>query len=173
MDPDIAATTDLRAVTQEEQLDLRLVELDVVSDASVGAAIEKIIAEQGWLDVVVHNARYMSFGPAGSFTDEQLVHLYDVNTLGTRRLNRAACPHLRRARSGLPLWVSMSGVRGNWSPYLPGYFAAKAGMEQLTIAYAGELARWGIETSIVVPGVFAFGSKLRQHHGVRRSCRRG
>lgn len=40
------------------------------------------------------------------------------------------------------------------APYLGPYFAAKAGMDALAVAYAKELTRWGIETSIVVPGAF-------------------
>ena len=36
---------------------------DVASQESVEAAIEKILAENGRLDVVVHNAGHMVFGP--------------------------------------------------------------------------------------------------------------
>ena len=31
-------------------------------------------------------------------------------------------------------------------------FAAKAGMDALAVVYSDELARWGIETYIIVPG---------------------
>ena len=41
--------------------------------------------------------------------------------------------------------------------YLAPYFAAKAGLDSLAVSYAGELARWGVETSIVVPGSFKRG----------------
>jgi NAD(P)-dependent dehydrogenase (short-subunit alcohol dehydrogenase family) len=52
----------------EYGVDLRTVELDVASDASVNAGIAKIIADTGRLDVVVHNAGHMSFGPAEAGT---------------------------------------------------------------------------------------------------------
>jgi NAD(P)-dependent dehydrogenase (short-subunit alcohol dehydrogenase family) len=39
------------------------------------------------------------------------------------------------------------------------YFAAKAAMDSLAVSYAGELARWGIETSIIVPGAFTSGTE--------------
>src|ERR1700694_736952 len=48
----------------EHDVDLRTVELDVTSSESVHASIAKIIADNGRLDVVVHNAGHMSFGPA-------------------------------------------------------------------------------------------------------------
>jgi NAD(P)-dependent dehydrogenase (short-subunit alcohol dehydrogenase family) len=137
--------------------------MDVGDQNSVDAAIARIVAEAGRLDVVVHNAGHMSFGPAEAFTAEQLAELYDVNALGTQRVNRAALPHLREQGRGLLLWVSSSSVRGNWAPYLAPYFAAKAGMEQLAISYAAELARFGIETSILVPGAFTQGTEHFAH----------
>jgi NAD(P)-dependent dehydrogenase (short-subunit alcohol dehydrogenase family) len=73
-------------------VDLRVVELDVVSDKSVDAGIGRIIAESGRLDVIVHNAGHMAFGPAEAFTPEKFAQLYDVNVLSTQRVNRAALP---------------------------------------------------------------------------------
>jgi NAD(P)-dependent dehydrogenase (short-subunit alcohol dehydrogenase family) len=150
--------TEFADIAKREKIDLRTVELNVSQQLSADSAVETIIANVGHLDVVVHNAGHMGFGPTEAFTIEQLQDLYDVNTLGTQRLNRAALPHMRKAGKGLLLWVSSSSVKGNWSPYLAGYFAAKAGMEQLAISYSAELARFGIETSIVVPGVFTKGT---------------
>jgi len=150
-------------IANDEGIDVRTIQMDVSDDASVDTAVAQVIADQGRLDVVVHNAGHMGFGPAEAFTAEQMAQLYDVNTISTQRLNRAVLPHMRRARSGLLVWVSSSSVKGNWSPYLGGYFAAKAGMEQLAIAYASELARWGIETSIVVPGAFTTGTEHFAH----------
>jgi NADP-dependent 3-hydroxy acid dehydrogenase YdfG len=57
-------------------VDLCTVELDVLADASVNAAIGKIVQENGRLDVVIHNAGHMVFGPAEAFTPEQLAELY-------------------------------------------------------------------------------------------------
>jgi NAD(P)-dependent dehydrogenase (short-subunit alcohol dehydrogenase family) len=108
----------------------------------------------------------MVFGPAEAFTAEQLAELYDVNVLGTQRLNRAALPLLRKQRQGLLVWISSSSVRGGTPPYLAPYFAAKAAMDSLAVSYAGELARWGIETAIVVPGAFTKGTNHFKHSGV-------
>lgn len=73
----------------DNKADLRTVELDVLSDTSVNAGIKKIIADNGRLDVVVHNAGHMVFGPLEAFTPEQLAELYDVNVLSTQPL----CPN--------------------------------------------------------------------------------
>jgi NAD(P)-dependent dehydrogenase (short-subunit alcohol dehydrogenase family) len=105
----------------------------------------------------------MVFGPAEAFTPEQLAELYDVNVLSTQRVNRAALPVLRQEGKGLVVWVGSSSTRGGTPPYLAPYFAAKAGMDALAVSYAGELARWNIETTIVVPGAFTSGTNHFAH----------
>lgn len=146
-------------------VDLRAVELDVASQDSVDRAVQQIIDEHGRIDVVIHNAGHMVSGPAEAFTPEQFAELYDVNVVSTQRVNRAVLPHLRRAGRGLVLWVSSTSVKGGTPPYLSPYFAAKAGMDSLAVSYAGELARWGIETTIVVPGSFTSGTNHFAHAG--------
>jgi hypothetical protein len=61
--------------------------------------------------------------------------------------------------------VSSSSAAGGTPPYLVPYFAAKAGMDALAIVYARELTRWGIETSIIVPGAFTRGTNHFAHAG--------
>jgi NAD(P)-dependent dehydrogenase (short-subunit alcohol dehydrogenase family) len=146
-------------------VDLRTVELDVASDQSAEAGIARIIADTGRLDVVIHNAGHMSFGPAEAFTPEQFAQLYDINVLSTQRVNRAALPQLRKQGRGLVVWVSSSSARGGTPPYLSPYFAAKAAMDSIAVSYAGELTRWGIETSIIVPGAFTKGTNHFAHSG--------
>ena len=154
----VAQVESARTYAKDEGVDLRTVELDVLSDDSVDAGIAQIVTEAGRLDVVVHNAGHMVFGPAEAFTPEQYAALYDVNVLSTQRVNRAALPHLRKQRSGLVVWVSSSSTRGGTPPYLAPYFAAKAAMDALAVVYVRELTRWGIETTIVVPGAFTGGT---------------
>ncbi len=113
----------------------------------------------------MHNAGHMVFGPAEAFTPEQLAELYDVNVLSTQRVNRAALPQLRKQGRGLVVWVSSSSSAGGTPPYLAPYFAAKAGMDAMAVIYARELTRWGIETSIIVPGAFTGGTNHFAHSG--------
>lgn len=146
------------AHASEHGVDLRTVELDVQDEVSVAAAIRTVIDAHGRIDVMVHNAGHMVWGPGEAFTPEQLAQLYDVNVLGTQRVNRAVLPHMRAARSGLLVWVSSTSVAGGVPPLLGPYFAAKAAMDALAVCYAKEIAPLGIETSILVPGAFTTGT---------------
>ena len=143
---------------REHEVDLHTVELDVQSAQSAQAAVGRVIAEHGRLDVLIHNAGHMVYGPSEAFSTEQLAELYDINVLGCQRVNQAALPHMRRAGRGLLLWIGSSSVAGGVPPLLGPYFAAKAGMDALAVAYARELAPLGIESSIVVPGAFTTGT---------------
>lgn len=153
-----AQVDEIAAYSKRHGVDLRAVELDVQSDGSAAAAIDHVLAENDRLDVLVHNAGHMVYGPAEAFTPEQLAELYDINVLGTQRVNRAALPHMRAAGRGLLVWIGSSSVAGGTPPLLGPYFAAKAGMDALAVCYARELAPLGIETCIVVPGAFTKGT---------------
>ena len=113
---------------KENNADLRSVVLDLLSQDSCNSAVKEVLAGAGKLDAVVHNAGHMNFGPCESFTAEQMLHLYDVNCVGTQRLNQAVLPYMRAQRRGHLIWISSSSVWGGKSPMLGAYFAAKAAM---------------------------------------------
>jgi NAD(P)-dependent dehydrogenase (short-subunit alcohol dehydrogenase family) len=159
------AVTQFSRYAASRHVELKPVEMDVSSKESVDAAITSIVEEQGRLDVVVHNAGHMVTGPAEAFTPEEVDDIYDTNVLGTQRVNRAALPHLRTQGSGLLVWVSSTSVKGGTPPYLGPYFAAKAAMDSLAVTYAAELARFGIDTTIIVPGSYTHGTNHFAHAG--------
>src|SRR5580692_2516670 len=154
-----------RNFAAEKNVDLRTAELDVSSQESADRAVQQVLGAAGRLDIIIHNAGHMVFGPAEAFTPEQLAEIYDANVLSTQRVNRAALPILRKQGGGLVIWVGSSSTRGGTPPYLAPYFAAKAGMDAIAVSYAGELARWNIETTIIVPGAFTSGTNHFAHSG--------
>ena len=128
---------ELEQFAKESALDLHAIELDVTSEKSANSAVESILKDQGRLDVIVHNAGHMAYGPAEAFTTDQFAKLYDINVLGTQRINRAALPQLRKQGRGLLIWVGSTSTRGPTPPYLAPYFAAKAAMGSLSSAVNG------------------------------------
>jgi NAD(P)-dependent dehydrogenase (short-subunit alcohol dehydrogenase family) len=154
---------ELRGLSEAENIDVRGIEMDVQDQSSIDAAVARISAEQPRIDVVVHNAGHMVLGPAEAYTPEQLAELYDINVVSTQRVNRAVLPLLRRQGSGHLVWVGSSSTRGGHPPFLAPYFAAKAGMDALAESYAGELIKFGIDTTIVVPGAYPTGTNHFLH----------
>src|SRR5919199_992929 len=125
---------------------------------SANAAVAKVIEQSGRLDVVIHNAAHLYHGVTEAFTPEQVLAAYDTNAVGALRVNRAALPVLRRQGSGLLLWIG-SGTSMVVPPFLAPYTAAKAAMDSLAESVSVEVARYGIETSIVMPGAFTQGTE--------------
>ncbi|NKJ47873.1 oxidoreductase [Burkholderia sp. SG-MS1] len=149
----------LRALADTQNLQLHPLELDVLSQDSADAAAATIVREQGRLDAVMQNAGHLVLGPTEAFTPEEMMKVFDTNLFGAQRVNRAVLPYLRQQEAGLMLWVSSSTTKGGFPPFLGPYGAAKAAMDSLAVTLAYEIARFGIETSIVVPGAFTRGTE--------------
>lgn len=144
--------------SRDNQCDLRAIHLNIVDPEVVKKSIAQIIKEQGRIDVVVHNAGHMCLGPAEAMSPKMFFDMYDVNCVGCNRLNQAVLPHMRSQRRGLLVWISSSSVHGPSSPFLSAYFAAKAAQDSLAQTTAVEVSQWGIETSIISPGIFTTGT---------------
>ena len=159
-DPDGRNATkaaDLRQYASQHTVDLHVVELDVLSESSAAAAVAAVLERSGRLDVVVHNAAHLYYGITEAFTPEQVLRAFDTNAVGALRVNRAALPAMRRQGSGLLVWVG-SGTSMVVPPFLAPYTAAKAAMDSFAESVSVEVARYGIETSIVMPGPFTQGT---------------
>lgn len=155
---DAAAASELTALANSTGRDLRVVQLDVTSQASADDAVRHILAEAGAVDVVVNNAGHLYLGYAEAFTDEDIAHLLDVNAVGAHRVNRAVLPHMRHRRSGTLLYVG-STILVTTPPFLGPYVASKAAFDALAVATSYEVSQFGIETSIVMPGAITRGTQ--------------
>jgi NAD(P)-dependent dehydrogenase (short-subunit alcohol dehydrogenase family) len=155
---DAAAASELDALAHSAARDLRVVELDVTSQASADDAVQRILAEAGAVDVVVHNAGHLFIGYVEAFTDTDIAHLLDVNTIGAHRVNRAVLPHMRQRRSGTLLYVG-STILVSTPPFLGPYVASKAAFDALAVVTSYEVSQFGIETSIVMPGAITQGTQ--------------
>ena len=149
---------ELRALSAEKGIALIPLELDVLSQDSADAAAATIVREQGRIDVVMQNAGHLVVGPSEAFTPEEMMKVFDTNLFGAQRVNRAVLPYMRKQESGLVLWISSTTTKGGFPPFMGPYGATKAAMDSLAVTLAYELARFGVETSIVVPGAFTSGT---------------
>ena len=167
----------LRSVASEERLDLRPLELDVQEDASCRAAVDRIVADEGRLDVAMNNAAMMMHGLTEAFRPEQVLQILDLNAVSWLRVNRAVLPVMRRANKGLLVYTG-SGINRLPDPFTGPYAASKAAGDVLAEVIAFETARYGIETVIVQPGAYTSGTDHFKHavgpldHEVARQYRK-
>lgn len=134
-----------------------VIELDVLSQESADRAAARMMEVVGGIDVVIHNAAHLLFGVTEAFSPEEVIRAYDVNAVGALRVNRAVLPYMRRAEFGLLLWNG-SGTTRAIPPFLGPYTAAKAAFDAFAESTAWDVAVYGIETTILMPGVFTQGT---------------
>ena len=84
-----------------EQFGVRVLGMDLTDDASMVGGVERILAEQGRLDVLVNNAGYASYGAVEDVPLADARQQFEVNLFGMGRLIQlAAPPCARRAAAG-------------------------------------------------------------------------
>jgi NAD(P)-dependent dehydrogenase (short-subunit alcohol dehydrogenase family) len=141
-----------------DEVDLRVIELDVQSQTSANQAVTTILEDAGQLDVVIHNAGHLYVGYVEAFTAEDIARLFDINVLGAQRVNRAALPLMRERRSGTLLYVG-STTTVSVPPFLGPYVASKFAFDAVAMTTSYEVSQFGIETTIVMPGAFTQGTE--------------
>jgi NAD(P)-dependent dehydrogenase (short-subunit alcohol dehydrogenase family) len=147
-------TAKLKEIASSENLDIRVLELDVTSTESVHAAAKVVEAESGAVDVLINNAGVMYLGLTEAFTEAEYAHQLDVNVVGVHRVCRAFLPAMRAKKSGLVINVSSVGGR-LVNPFCGIYFASKWAVEGYTGSLRIELASSGVDAVLVEPGPFA------------------
>jgi NAD(P)-dependent dehydrogenase (short-subunit alcohol dehydrogenase family) len=152
-----ARATELHEFAERDGLHVQVVELDVLSETSVTAAVNTVLRQEGALDVVVHNAGHLALGYSEAFTAPEIAGLFDTNVLGMHRVNRAVLPYMRARRSGTAVYVG-STTTVDVPPFMAPYVASKAAFDALAQTTAYEINKLGIETTIVMPGAFTQGT---------------
>ena len=145
-------TADLKQISENEKIDLRLVELDVTKDESVNNAIDSILRETGRIDILVNNAGY---GLIGAFEDssiEEVKNQYETNFFGVIRTTQSVLPTMRKQKSGIIVNID-SGVGRFGFPAGSAYASTKFALEGLSESMGYELEPFGIRVVIIEPGV--------------------
>jgi NAD(P)-dependent dehydrogenase (short-subunit alcohol dehydrogenase family) len=127
------------------------VQADVTDDASVRAAVDRVLREWDRLDVLVNNAGIGAQGTVADNPDDEWHRVLDVNLLGMVRATRAALPALRRSPSAAIVNTgSIAATAG--IPQRAAYSASKGAVHALTRAMAADHLGEGIRVCAVAPG---------------------
>ena len=125
--------------------------MDVCSDESIQDAIQRIIEEQGRIDVLINNAGLAIAGPVEDLPLAEVQRVFDTNVMGTLRTIQAVLPSMRKHKSGLIINISSIAAEAGL-PFRGGYCASKAAVDRLTEALRFEVAKFGIQACYVQPG---------------------
>ncbi|MCW3114762.1 MAG: family NAD(P)-dependent oxidoreductase [Segetibacter sp.] len=143
---------ELQKLAEAENLSITILPLDVLDDQSVETAVNKIIANEGVIDVLVNNAGVGSFGSVEELPMELLRNDMETNYFGTVRCIKAVLPYMRERKSGTI--INVTSVAGKvYSNFHGAYCASKAAVEAFSESLAQETKPFNIRIALVEPGV--------------------
>jgi NAD(P)-dependent dehydrogenase (short-subunit alcohol dehydrogenase family) len=128
--------------------------LDVTSPTSIAGAVAAVdaLTKGRGIDVLVNNAGFGVLGPTSEISDAETRRQYETNVFGLLNVTRAFLPRMRERRSGRIINVSSVGGRITL-PYFGVYNSTKYAVESLSDALRYELRAFGIDVSLIEPGV--------------------
>jgi NAD(P)-dependent dehydrogenase (short-subunit alcohol dehydrogenase family) len=130
---------------------IRPISMDVTDDSSMQAAVEKIIADTGRIDVLVNNAGYGSYGALEDVPMDEARYQFEVNVFGAARLTQLVLPHMRKNRSGKIVNITSMGGKIH-TPLGAWYHATKFALEAISDCLRLELKPFGIDVIVIEPG---------------------
>lgn len=142
-----------RQAAQEIGVGAIAVEMDVTSQASIDAAVDRVDGEFNGIDILINNAAIFTAAPITDITREDYNRAFDINVSGTLFTMQAVVRHmLARKRGGKIInMASQAGRRGE--PLVAVYCATKAAVISLTQSAGLNLIRHGINVNAIAPGV--------------------
>ena len=135
--------------------------VNVTDEAQVESTFAAIIAEFGQLNGLINSAGIMRDGmllkvKEGKVVDkmsrQQFQSVLDVNVTGTFLCSREAAAQMVESKStGVIINLSSVSRAGNMGQ--TNYSASKAAVATMTVSWGKELARFGIRTGCIAPGL--------------------
>lgn len=153
---DLQKSKEIERIVQQENLPIRIDEMDVDNDNSVKTTIDKIISERDRIHIPVNNAGYGLFGALEDLPMEEIKRQYETNVFGVIRVSQNVLPIMRSQRDGIIINISsLSGLTG--IPSQSVYVSTKFALEGLSESLSFEVETYGIKIILIEPGVINTG----------------
>lgn len=125
------------------------IECDVSKSDMVKNAIEKVIDEQGRIDILINNAGYGLFGATELIDCDSLQKQIDVNFMGVVFVTKFALPYMSKGAK----IVNIASTCAMFPlPYRSMYSASKAAVDVFSQSMKIELKQLGIDVTSICPG---------------------
>ncbi|WP_075187843.1 SDR family NAD(P)-dependent oxidoreductase [Teredinibacter haidensis] len=137
----------------DKETQLECIELNVNNQAQAKEAVTRSIERFGGIDILVNNAGFGQLGHFETVDQSAIEKQFCTNVFGLMHVTRAVLPVMRRQQCGHILNLSsIGGALGFDGASI--YCAAKFSVEGFSESLALEVARFGINVTIVEPGFF-------------------
>jgi len=134
-----------------ETAGVKIIAMDVTDDDAMTKSINKIIEEEGSIDILINNAGFGSYGALEDVPMNDARYQLEVNVFGAARLMQLVLPAMRRKRWGKI--INISSIGGKFATPLGGwYHASKFALEALSDALRNEVKPFGVDVVVIEPG---------------------
>jgi acetoacetyl-CoA reductase len=145
------ASNDAAAKAFHEETGIAISKFDVSDFEACKAAVDKIHAEIGKIEILVNNAGITRDSPMNRLTRDMWDAVLDTNLGSCFNLAKLVWDDMRAAKFGRIVNIgSMNGQAGQYGQV--NYAAAKSGIHGFTKALAQEGAKFGITVNALAPG---------------------
>lgn len=128
------------------------IQVDIRSEESVRAAVDRAISEFGQLDILVNNASAIGLTGTLATPMKRFDLMHQVNTRGTFLCSQACLPHLKKAENPHVLNLSPPlNLDPRWFAPHVAYTMAKYGMSMCVLGMAEEFRKDGIAFNALWP----------------------
>jgi len=150
--------------------------MDVRSEDSVAAAVQKTVDTFGGIDICINNASAIKLAGTAAVTMKQFDLMHQVNVRGTFLTSKLCIPHLLRARNPHVLTLAPPlDLRPEWLAPHTAYSISKLGMSLCVLGMAAEFREAGIAFNALWPrtpiATAAIEFAVEQGKGLLAKCR--
>lgn len=140
---------------------------DITDDRTLKPIVDKIIENEGHIDVLINNAGFGISGAVEFTQTSDAIRQFDVNFFGMVRMTKLVIPIMRR--QGYGRIINISSVAGTIPiPFQTFYSATKAAVNSYTMSLSNEVKAFGISVCCVQPGDIKTGFTA-----ARQKCEQG
>lgn len=142
----------LLQITQENNLDIIIQQLDVTDIESIQTTVKRILKNEEKIDILINNAGAGFVKTTEHASDDEIMWQLNLNLMGVIRMTKAVLPSMRARREGHIINISsVGGLVGQ--PFNEIYCATKFGVEGYTEALSSYVQpKFNVKFSVIEPG---------------------